>query len=57
MLSQLAKKIYTRWEMMRQAIATDKLVMEQKQKKLQGFLAKPMELTAPRNKVSTCETL
>lgn len=57
MLSQLAKKIYTRWEMMRQAIATDKLVMEQMQKKLQGFLAKPMEPTAARNKVSACETL
>lgn len=57
MLSQLAKKIYTRWEMMRQAIAMDKLVMEQMQKKLQGFLAKPMEPTAARNKVSACETL
>lgn len=43
--------------MMRQAIATDKLVMEQMQKKLQGLLAKPMEPAAPRNKVSGCETL
>lgn len=45
MLSQLAKKIYTRWEMMRQAIATDQLILEQMQKKPQGLFAKPMVLT------------
>lgn len=45
MLSQLAKKIYTRWEMMRQAIATDQLILEQMQKKPQGLFTKPMVLT------------
>lgn len=56
MLSQLAKKIDTRWEMMRQAIAMDQLVMAQIQKKPQGLLAKPVVPTAPSNKVPTCET-
>lgn len=57
MLSQLAKKIYTRWEMMRQAIRMYQLVMEQMQKKPQGLLAIPVVLTTHEIKVSTCETL
>lgn len=57
MLSQLAKKIYTRWEMMRQAIRMDQLIMEQMQKKPQGLFVKPMVLTTHGIKVSTCETL
>lgn len=57
MLSQLAKKTCSRWEMMRQAIAMDQLVMEQMQKKPQGLLVKATVLTAPRDKVPTCEML
>lgn len=54
MLSQLAKKMYTRWETMRQAIETDQLVLEQMQKKPQGLPTKPSVVTAPRKEMSTC---